>query len=1134
MKTAEAGVLVRRLRAAAAGGECERAGDGELLARFVRRRDEAAFAALVRRHGAMVFGVARRQLREPADAEDVLQATFLLLARRAGAIRRPDSVGCWLYGVALRLARRSLVTTARRRLHETRAGRADRVASNRSDPPAELSLREARLALDEELARLPEKYRAPLVLCCLEGRTRDEAAGQLGWSVGLLKSRLEQARKLLHRRLVRRGLTLSGALAAGLFAEAPVAASAFLTRSAARAALRAGGASPGARALAEGCGGSLSAGARAGLVLTLAVAVAAGAGLLCRAAERPAEPPAATEPAPAATAAAARVRTDPRGDPLPEGALARFGTVRYRSGYAMHGSALSPDGKTLAVSAGDDITLWDLATGRPLHRLRDAKVPPDFSPNQTFLCFSPDGSRLASVGGWKWTDQLPFALDKVQPTLQLWDVAAGEEVRRFDPLGGAKVEHGLPVRAAWFTPDGKEIGVMLHAGIVRFLDADTGVELRRFATGKSLRWESPGVAPSPDGKLLAVVDSADEKSLRLFDVATGREVRRVTCPEKMGNLAFSPDSAWLAVADGASQIRLFDVATGAERKNFPAPVATEEHRLTGLTSLAFAPDGKVLYGGSEYGQILRWRLPGAESLPTLATEQVGGRGDPVSWVTGVYFVPGGRLLVSVEGSGLIRRWDLTSGKELPAGDGFYGAVRACAAPDGRTLAIGDTAGRLELFEAATGRSVHLLRRSGLGVTSLRWSPDGKHLAVGQANDSVALWDAGARREVRVLTLPPPALPYSVEVVGFGADGGQLLTSQRGLRLWDVATGKERWFRPELYAAALSPDGKTVAAGDTQSGLLLLDAGTGAVRVTQKIPASLWDPACPTAVAFSPDGSCLATARLGGPINFRDPQTGAERKRVEVSREARCSSLAFSPDGKWLLEGCSDRFLRVREVATGKELSRLAGHEAWVRAEFVSGFRTALSSSGDGTALLWDLRPGGGGPAAPAATLWPDLAAADGPEVYRAIWALASDPKSAVSLLREKLPPVTPPDEKRVRQVVARLDADAFADREKATSELTSLGAPAVPLLKKLQAETRSEEVRSRLKGIVEGLANREAVDFRLSRAVQVLELAATPEARQLLRDWSAGASGVALAEDARAALARLERADGRRRSADAP
>ena len=180
--------------------------DRQLLESFVAGRQEAAFTALVRRHGAMVFGVCRRVLTDWHDAEDAFQATFLILARQAGSIRRRESVGSWLYGVAYRVSQKVKTGAARRRCRERQ----------RPIEPATgagaVGLEELRLVLDEELARLPEKYRAPLVLCYLEGKTRDEAAGQLGWSVGALKGRLERGRERLRRRLERRGLAFSVAL----------------------------------------------------------------------------------------------------------------------------------------------------------------------------------------------------------------------------------------------------------------------------------------------------------------------------------------------------------------------------------------------------------------------------------------------------------------------------------------------------------------------------------------------------------------------------------------------------------------------------------------------------------------------------------------------------------------------------------------------------------------------------------------------------------------------------------------------------------------------------------------------------------------------------------------------------------
>jgi RNA polymerase sigma factor (sigma-70 family) len=191
----------------------ERLSDPDLLGRFVARQDEEAFAALVRRHGPMVLRLCQRSLRSQQDAEDVFQATFLVLCRKAKSLQGCESLASWLYGVAVRLAMKGQVQEARRRARERRAA-----VPAPPDPLAEISVREAQAILDQELVRLPEKYRAPLVLCCLEGLTRDEAAQQLGWSVGLVKSRLEQARELLGKRLPRRGLAPGSALLAFLVA----------------------------------------------------------------------------------------------------------------------------------------------------------------------------------------------------------------------------------------------------------------------------------------------------------------------------------------------------------------------------------------------------------------------------------------------------------------------------------------------------------------------------------------------------------------------------------------------------------------------------------------------------------------------------------------------------------------------------------------------------------------------------------------------------------------------------------------------------------------------------------------------------------------------------------------------------
>jgi RNA polymerase sigma factor (sigma-70 family) len=193
--------------------------DAQLLERFALHRDEAAFEALLYRHGPLVFGVCRRLLFDPHDAEDAFQATFLVLARKAGAVGRRALLGNWLYGVAYRVAARARKTTLRRRGREN--ADADLAGVPDREPPAEPDLSPL---LHEELQRLPDKYRGPVVLCYLEGKTNEEAAAQLRWPVGTVKGRLNRARALLRSRLARRGVALTTGLLAAQTLTAPVPA----------------------------------------------------------------------------------------------------------------------------------------------------------------------------------------------------------------------------------------------------------------------------------------------------------------------------------------------------------------------------------------------------------------------------------------------------------------------------------------------------------------------------------------------------------------------------------------------------------------------------------------------------------------------------------------------------------------------------------------------------------------------------------------------------------------------------------------------------------------------------------------------------------------------------------------------
>jgi RNA polymerase sigma factor (sigma-70 family) len=347
--------VLRHLQKVMGAGNLDDLPDGRLLELFAAGHTEAAFAALVRRHGPLVLGVCRRLLHNTHDAEDAFQATFLILFRRARSLDRRGSVANWLYTVAYHVALRARANAARRQRRERPVHDLPQTEGR-----AEEVWWDLQPVLDEELQRLPEKYRAPVVLCYFQGKTNEEAAQQLGCPLGTVKSRLARARDLLGTRLARRGVTLSaGLLGAGLAQPAPAAVPAALVEATVRTALLwaagktvAGLASASAVVLAEGVLKTLiAAKLKIATTLVLAVGLAVlGAGTLTRqalaqrqgAVPAPAVQPAAQpkerpQPAPAADQAAVQ---PPRPEPQQE--------------MTLTGRVLAPDGKPVP---GADVAL---------------------------------------------------------------------------------------------------------------------------------------------------------------------------------------------------------------------------------------------------------------------------------------------------------------------------------------------------------------------------------------------------------------------------------------------------------------------------------------------------------------------------------------------------------------------------------------------------------------------------------------------------------------------------------------------------------------------------------------------------------------------------------------------------------
>jgi RNA polymerase sigma factor (sigma-70 family) len=401
--------VVRYLfQACAMQGDCDLA-DCDLLERFRVNRDESAFTLLVRRHGPIVFGVCRRLLGNSHEAEDAFQATFLVLVRRIGSIRWRKSIAGWLHDVARRVATKAHTRLAARR-HREREARPMQIPQ----PADQLTTNELRTALDEAIGSLPEKYRTPILLCYLDGKSHDIAAKQLGCSKASISRRVTKACELLRRKLERRGISLTvAALATSLTDMAAAAPLPVLltiktvnaaTLVAAGKTVGGGGISAGVVALVEeAMAGMVWMKAKLVLiVIGLSLAVG-GAGWAVQAGLGEKSQPATTESGAIADKGQPEKEATPLLDPaqpfqkLPDGALARLGSpcFQYEATYSTgqyRPITISPNGKILAVPTYDlGFCLFDANDGQLLRHIR---VPL----HRGHMVFSADSRTLVTDG----------------------------------------------------------------------------------------------------------------------------------------------------------------------------------------------------------------------------------------------------------------------------------------------------------------------------------------------------------------------------------------------------------------------------------------------------------------------------------------------------------------------------------------------------------------------------------------------------------------------------------------------------------------------------------------------------------------------------------------------------------------
>ena len=1147
------------LARALSAGDSEVRTDRDLLTRFVTAGDQAAFAVLAARHAGMVLGVCRRAIPGAADAEDACQAVFLLLAQKAARIRWRASVAGWLYTAARRVARNARVSAERRARREARAAVPEAVS-----PVDAMTGRELSVVLDDELGRLPPRYRDPLLLCCLEGHTQDEAAARLGVPIETLRTRLKRGRKRLAAALTARGCDLGIALLA--VAASATGALAARLGNAIRAA-GAGSPSPAAVALARGARHPLLTPTRSVLLATAFAGISLGIAAAVNP-HPPAPPPKEANPSAVEK-------------PL---ALATFGAGRFRADAPVGDARFSHDGKRIVGYAGATLYVWDANDGSLL-RTMDTKiggVPEPAWPYERDRAFAMHPKKpLVAVGGVR----------DGKTVLQVWDFEAGKLVAETaSPWRGLRV-------LAW-TPDGTRLlertaigwdheqsdkhnlyyPVLINKSLLIVRD-DQLKELRHHELPRGKYGEDNSVLmhPLPNGKEMLHWQSGTDPTI--FDLDTGRVVRPLGYKSTAlpSGLAVTPDGK-TAIITCSELISLVDMSNGAIRHQLPILRGGWERPRP-----LFSPDGRTVYI-FDFQPVAYDVTTGKEKwrgmFPTV--HNLAMRTCDVS--------PDGSTLLCMHGH-RVARIDTATGKERDPPDGLSRPSGVTWSPDGKRLFT--RAVRHDrtwtAWDPAGKRLYDLLPTGFVSDNEWKMMPDlffingGKELVAGLEKSEktervgakeMLVFDAATGKPLRRLGDPLPkerfqwAIPIAVEPDGSSVvmqvyavsgspgppgaaaaapDATQEYTfettrwdpaKKASLREWLVTghrldmvrrygpcavslgveegdySNKEKKLRPAKVRCYSLADGKLVHEWTTGFAGIDADRVQGSFLLTTGYERK-----------WINHGRTLSF--VAQPPFAYDMWEIATGQGVRVFETDRQITAVLGPGGQYVLRVRDDGAVEVHEpFVLKKAVATVSAAARPEQFEFApDGGRVAVSLA-DTSVAVWDTAPWRAAidtavaKAVPAdlGRLWDDLAA-DAPTGLRAARLLAAAGDKGLALLKAKLSARQAPAADRMARLIADLDSPRFGAREKAEADLRDLGVQAEPFLQRARKASPSAEAARRLDALLAGLAARKLspAEARELRAVLALEWQATPDARALLAEWAKGDPAAVLTRAAKEA-----------------
>lgn len=818
-------------------------------------------------------------------------------------------------------------------------------------------------------------------------------------------------------------------------------------------------------------------------------------------------------------------RYDSHGDPLPKHAIARLGTTRWRVAGGVSFVSFLPDGKTILTADGSAVLqFWDATDGRELRRLETGKQ----GGRRVANIYGPEAATLSADGKqFAFSDGL---------SLQVWDLEAGKHVRTVNPP-----QNNNGMETVRFLGGGKYLAAHDFGRAVMLWDAKTGTLIREFAAGGGGNEVPQEFALSPDGKTLHTIGQNNDLFVRSYEVATGKETRKVEPFKGKGEffelIRCTPDGARAVLVDPNRQLfKVFDLTEG--KVTHSIKVEREDMGRFGLSA-----DGKRLIGLFGQGRFIEWDLVTGKEVRKTGKDDAPDRA-----IFGGYYdmplalSPDGKHAVEVLQGQVLRVIETETGKDLSPDRGHSaGIYNVWCAPDGRTVFTHGADGTLRTWDRATGQETRQQ-----GASSNRYgiaiSPDMKTLATVQ----------GTRVTLTDLATGKPAGASEAgkryNTIAFSPDGKYLLARQAitkgdtwvSVNLLDAKTGKHvrelipgvpvtvEPGRPRPVSIAgpvrMSKDGQWLASMGLNYAAVYWDLAAGVEQTLPLPPRMRFNH-----VAFSPDGRLLAFMLSSGEVSLWETASGRSRGKLE--RTEGSGTVEFSPDGR-LIATSGERKITLYDARTLRKLGEVEGHRSTIYSlAFTPDGNTLISGSNDTTALVWDLSPFRAQVATALVPLveaarkehWEKLTQVDAEKAYPSVEALANDPKGTVAFLATELKPVEGVDAARVRGWIKDLDNDRFVVREAARLELEKQGDRIKALLEEGLKDKPSAEVRRALTDLLGSAQGRTLTgeQLRVVRAVDVLERIGGADATAALKKLTAGAGEDFTTRQARLALERM-------------